>query len=201
MLSCGAACTLVCIIAQESAPRNDNPKEDERMSHKEDVFARLAALGVPFERHEHEAVHTMQECLAMPWALPDVTFCKNILLCNRQKTEIRLYVTDPEKPFRTADVSKALGVSRLSFAPAETLPELLGLESGSLSPLALWFDPTQRVQLVFDRIIRREGRIAFHPCDSTATVIFDQDVFFGSVVPSLGHKPVWLATPWPGEDR
>ena len=167
------------------------------MSHKEAVFARLDALGIPYERHEHALVHTIAECLALPYAQPDVTFCKNILLCNRQKTEYWLYVTEPEKPFRTADVSKALGVSRLSFAPAESLPEMLGLESGSLSPLALWFDPEQRIRLALDRGIRREGRIAFHPCDSTATVIFTQQTFFDRVLPTLAHTLVWTETPWP----
>ena len=93
------------------------------MSHKEAVFERLNRLGIPCERHEHHRVHTIAECLALPYAEPDVTFCKNILLCNRQGTEYWLYVTLPDKPFRTADVSRALGVSRLSFAPAEKLPE------------------------------------------------------------------------------
>ena len=171
------------------------------MSHKLEVYARLDALGVPCERHEHAPAYSMADCLALPYAAPDVTFCKNILLCNRQKTDFYLYVTDPEKPFRTADVSKALGVSRLSFAPTETLPELLGLESGSLSPLALWFDPERKIQLVLDTLIRREGRIAFHPCDNTATVLFDQPVFWARVLPSLGHTPIWLETPWPGERK
>ena len=167
------------------------------MSNKEPVRRKLEELAVPFEWHEHAAANTMADCLALPYATPDVTFCKNILLCNRQKTDYYLYITLPDKPFRTADVSKALGVSRLSFAPAESLPEMLGLESGSLSPLALWFDPEQRIRLALDRGIRREGRIAFHPCDSSATVIFTQQTFFDRVLPTLAHNPVWTETPWP----
>lgn len=162
------------------------------MSNKLRIMERLTALNIPHEYHEHAPAQTMADCLALPYAAPDVTFCKNILLCNRQQTAFYLYVTPPDKPFRTADTSKALGSSRLSFAPAESLPQLLGLESGSLSPLALWFDEEKRVQLVFDRAILHEGRIAFHPCDNTATVIFDQDTFFDRVVPALGHPPIWL---------
>ena len=162
------------------------------MSNKLRVMERLRALRIPHEYHEHAPAMTMADCLALPYAAPDVTFCKNILLCNRQQTAFYLYVTPPDKPFRTADTSKALGSSRLSFAPAECLPAMLGLESGSLSPLGLWFDPEGRIQLVFDREIRREGRIAFHPCDNTATVLFPQEVFFEQVVPTLAHPPVWL---------
>ena len=164
------------------------------MSHKPEVYARLDALGVPYERHEHALVHTMADCLALPYAAPDVTFCKNILLCNRQQTAWWLYVTDPDKPFRTAVVSKLLGVSRLSFAPGEQLTTLLGLESGSLSPLAMWFDREHRVTLALDQDIRRPGRIAFHPCDATSTVIFSQKVFWQRVLPALTDSPVILQT-------
>ena len=147
------------------------------MSNKARVLNHLQALSIPCEVYEHPAVFTMEECLALPYAAPDVTFCKNILLCNRQQTAFYLYVTLPDKPFRTADTSKLLHSSRLSFAPSECLPTMLGLESGSLSPLGLWFD---------------EGRIAFHPCDNTATVVFAQEVFWTQVVPTLGHEPIWL---------
>ncbi len=167
------------------------------MSNKESIRGKLSTLDVPFEWHEHEAANTMADCLALPYCAPDLTFCKNILLCNRQKTVHYLYITLPDKPFRTADVSKLLGVSRLSFAPEEALEELCRLHRGSLSPLALWFDDEKRITLVLDRAIRREGRIAFHPCDNTATVIFGQEVFFGQVLPALGHEPCWLDVPWP----
>lgn len=162
------------------------------MSNKIMVMERLQRLNIPHAYYEHEPAWTMADCLALPYAEADVTFCKNILLCNRQQTAFYLYVTPPDKPFRTADTSKALGSSRLSFAPSERLPEMLGLESGSLSPLGLWFDQEKRIQLVFDRDIRREDRIAFHPCDNTATVVFQQQVFFEQVVPTLEHPPIWL---------
>lgn len=162
------------------------------MSTKEIILARLRGLSIPCEVHEHAPAYTMADCLALPYASADVTFCKNILLCNRQQTAFYLYVTLPDKTFRTADVSKKLGSSRLSFAPPDCLPRMLHLESGSLSPLGLWFDEAQQIQLVLDAEVRREGRIAFHPCDNTATVLFDQEVFWTRVVPKLGHEALWL---------
>ena len=162
------------------------------MSSKNTIMERVRALGVNHEYHEHAPAHTMEDCLALPYAEPDVTFCKNLLLCNTPRTVFFLYVTDPGKPFRTSDVSKRLGSSRLSFAPPECLPEMLHLEPGSLSPLGLWFDPEQRIRLAFDRDVQREGRIAFHPCDNTATVLFDQRVFWEQVVPALEHEPIFI---------
>ena len=162
------------------------------------VLRRLDELKVPYEYHQHHQVHTIDECLDLPYAEADVTFCKNILLCNRQKTQYYLYVTVPKKPFRTADVSKLLGVSRLSFAPDDALPRLLSLYSGALTPLALWLNPGADVQLVLDREIHQPGRIAFHPAVNTATVIFSQEVFFDRIVPALPGEPLYLDVPWPG---
>ena len=161
------------------------------------ILDRLDALKIHYEHYTHHPVHTIDECLDLPYAEEDVTFCKNILLCNRQQTQFYLYVTVPKKPFRTADVSKLLGVSRLSFAPDDALPRLLQLYSGSLTPLALWLNPDSGIQLVLDREIRQPGRIAFHPAVNTATVIFRQEDFFSQVVPALPGEPVFLDVPWP----
>ena len=95
-------------------------------------------------------------------------------------------------------MSKLLGVSRLSFAPDDALPRLLRLYSGALTPLALWLNPESGIRLVLDREIRQPGRIAFHPAVNTATVIFAQEDFFGSVVPALPGEPLYLDVPWPG---
>ena len=162
------------------------------MTVKETIMSRIRGLNIPHEYHEHAPAHTMADCLALPYAAPDVCFCKNLLLCNTPKTAFFLYVTVPDKPFRTGDISKRLGSSRLSFAPPECLQEMLRLESGSLSPLGLWFDGEQRIRLAFDKDVQREGRIAFHPCDNTATVLFAQQVFWEQVVPALGHEAVFI---------
>ena len=162
------------------------------MSTKEIIMSRIRELNIPHEYHEHAAAHTMEDCLALPYAAPDVTFCKNLLLCNTPKTAFFLYVTVPDKPFRTGDISKRLGSSRLSFAPSECLMDMLHLQSGSLSPLGLWFDEEQRIRLAFDKDVQRAERIAFHPCDNTATVLFDQQVFWEQVVPALEHEPLFI---------
>ena len=160
------------------------------MSIKEETLACLQNSGIPFQQYDHAAVSSMEDCLSLPFVTEDLLFCKNILLCNRRKTAYYFYVTLPDKAFRTADVSKKLGVSRLSFAPQEDLPRLLSLESGSLSPLALWWDTEQRITLVLDRDIRSFSRLAFHPCDHTATVVFSRGDFFERLLPSLFHTPI-----------
>ncbi|MDD3410030.1 MAG: YbaK/EbsC family protein [Eubacteriales bacterium] len=160
---------------------------------KREILAWLDEQGFACEKHEHEAAHTIEDCVRMPFITPDVTICKNILLCNRQKTNFYLMLLRPDTPFRTAVVSKALGVSRLSFAPDDVLPELLHVTSGSVSPLGLRYDAEHRIALCCEAAVRDTPRIAFHPCDNTATVIFTQEMFWDRVAPALGAAPIWLS--------
>lgn len=142
---------------------------------------------VSYELHRHEALHTMEDCLAQPFLTNEMTFCKNVFLCNRQKTQFYLMFLAPHTAFRTAVVSKALGVSRLSFAPDEALEELLHLRSGSVSPLALHWDSEHRVTLCYEKGLETSPKLVFHPCDSTASVVLERDVFWQRVIPLLGR--------------
>ncbi|MBE5801837.1 MAG: prolyl-tRNA synthetase associated domain-containing protein [Clostridiales bacterium] len=159
---------------------------------RKEILAFLDKLEIPYEFHEHERAFTIDDCLAMPFITEDVTICKNIFLCNRQKTNFYLMLLRPRTPFRTAIVSKALGVSRLSFAPDDALPQLLHLTSGAVSPLGLYFDKDHQITLACEKAVQETPRIAFHPCDNSATVIFSQDVFWQKVLPALGGTVNWI---------
>lgn len=161
----------------------------ELLQTRQEVLNFLDKHGISYEMHEHERAHTIDDCLKMPFITDDVTICKNILLCNRQQTKFYLMLLKPLTPFRTAVVSKALGVSRLSFAPENALEDRLHLTSGSVSPLGLLFDVNHEIDLCFETGVRDTRRIAFHPCDNSATVLFTQEVFWNQVIPALGISP------------
>ncbi len=160
-----------------------------------EILAFLNRLGVAYEYHTHEAAHTIDDCLAMPFITEDVTICKNIFLCNRQQTAYTLLLLKPLTPFRTSVVSKTLGSSRLSFAPEDALPRLLHLTSGSVSPLGLYYDQNHTITLAAEEAVQATPRIAFHPCDNRATVIFSQHIFWQEVLPALHVTPVLLSLP------
>lgn len=162
------------------------------MDSRDKVISALREWNIPFEHYTHQEAHTIDDCLKMDFLSPDVVYCKNIFLCNRQQTQFYLMLIHPCKQFRTAEVSRELGVSRLSFAPDTLLPQMLGLLPGAVSPLGLLFDKERRITLVCDRSIREYPRIAFHPCVNTETVIFQSGDFFEKVLPCIGTVPVWV---------
>ena len=166
--------------------------QSAKHTEKDTILAFLKENQIPFRYFEHERAFTIEACLDMPFIGEDVTICKNILLCNRQQTVYYLLLLRPNTPFRTAVVSKALGVSRLSFAPGDALEGMLHLTAGSVSPLGLCFDSEKRITLCYESAVRETAEIAFHPCDNSATVIFRQDVFWEQVLPLIGVVPIAL---------
>ena len=164
----------------------------ELLSTRREVLAFLDEQAIPYEYHEHERAASIDECLRMPFITEDVTICRNIFLCNDRKTNYFLLLLRPLTPFRTSVVSKMLGSSRLSFGPAETMEEKMHLTSGSVSPLGLLFDQKHTIRLAYDKAVCSTPRIAFHPCDNSATLIFEQEVFWQKVIPAMGIEPVCI---------
>ena len=158
---------------------------------KEDVLAALGALGIPYELLEHAPVHTMEDCRAAEEALGGV-MPKNLFLTPRNHASHHLLIARAEAPFRTSRVSRQLGVSRLSFATAEELMDMLRTLPGAISPMGLLFDGEKKVRLAIDRALRGEERLLFHPCVNTATLAISGADFFGRLLPALGHEAVYV---------
>lgn len=158
---------------------------------KEDVLSALGALGVPYELLEHAPVHTMEDCKAAEEALGGV-MPKNLFLTPRNHATHHLLIARADAPFRTARISRQLGVSRLSFATAEELMEMLRTLPGAISPMGLLFDREKKVHLAIDRALRGEERLLFHPCVNTATLAVSGADFFGRLLPALGHEAVYV---------
>lgn len=110
----------------------------------------LDRLGVPYERVDHAPAMTMEVCRRSDRVL-NAVICKNLFLCNRQKTAFYLLTMPGGKPFQTKVLSAQLGTTRLSFAPPELMESMLRCTPGSASVLGLAYDTERRVRLVMDR--------------------------------------------------
>ena len=92
------------------------------------VYQLLEKLNIEYRKVEHPEAGSMEELAEAEKQLGAV-ICKNLFLCNRQKTVFYLLLIPGGKRFKTSVVSKLIGSSRLSFGEADKLYELLGLKT------------------------------------------------------------------------
>lgn len=152
------------------------------------VYAFLDSLGIGYTCVEHSAAMTMEACEDIAQQL-DAPFCKNLFLQNRQGTHFYLLLISPDKPFVTREVSKTLGVARLSFGSGEKLKKLLDCTAGSISPMGLIFDEEQTVELVIDRDMIKHKYFCVHPCDNTKSLKISTDDFLNVFLHATHHTP------------
>ena len=112
---------------------------DDRIPQELAIYDRLEELNIPYVRVDHDHADTIEICHQVEQIL-EGKICKNLFLCNRQKTDFYLLTMPEDKPFHTKDLSAQIGSSRLSFAPPELMEELIRCTPGSASVLGLAYD-------------------------------------------------------------
>ena len=158
------------------------------MDRSEEILQKLDSLGIPYSLFQHEPKWTIGDCLGTPGLDPAIaTVPKNVFLCNRQQTAFYLLLLLPGRAFKTAVISKLLGVSRLSFTPETLLPRLLGLDKGAVSPLGLLFDKDKQVRLVMDDSLLHYERLWLHPGINTKSVEMGTQDFLRRFLPGIGR--------------
>ena len=130
------------------------------------VYETFDRLGIPFGRVDTDPGITMEDCQHID-AKIGVHIVKTLFLCNRQQTEFYLYVTTDDKPFITREFCGALGIPRVSFAPADKLWDLTGVEVGATTILSTVLPSCGCVHLVMDRAVAESEWFAC--TDGTAT--------------------------------
>lgn len=151
----------------------------------------LDSLGIVFDRTDHpdQPATSMEVCEKVD-AVLGVRICKNLFLCNRQKTNFYLLIMPGDKVFKTKELSKQMGISRLSFAEEEFMEQFLDLHPGSVSVLGLINDRDRRVQLVIDEDVLKEEFFGCHPCENTSSIRFATKDLTGKILPALKIEPV-----------
>jgi len=156
------------------------------------LFAKLAALGIAQHTVEHPPVFTVEEAKALRGNLPG-HHIKNLFLRNK-KEEMWLVVALEDRAIDLRRLGEALGAGRLSFGSPDRLRRVLGVEPGSVTPLALVNDETRQVRLALDRGLREGGPVNAHPLVNTmTTAIATADLL--RLFEATGHVPLWLDFP------
>lgn len=161
------------------------PQDAEPVQQK--AYDALDKLGIGYEGVCHEHADTIEQCLAIEKIL-NVKICKNLFLCNQQKTKFYLLLMPGDKKFKTKLLSKQINSARLSFADSEHMMKYLGVTPGSVSVLGLINDNDNEVSLIIDEDLLSDEYIGCHPYINTATLKIKTNDIINKFLPSTGHS-------------
>lgn len=155
----------------------------------EELLAFLDRLGIAVTTHRHPPVFTVAEAALHTAHLPG-GHTKNLFLEDRGGG-LWLVTCLDRQPVRVNALARLLGAPRVSFASAERLREVLGVEPGSVTPFALVNDRAHRVRPVWDSKMLALPLLNFHPLVNTmTTAIATADL--RRFAAATGHLPLEL---------
>lgn len=147
----------------------------------------LDKLGIHYWQTDHEqAANTMEDCKEVD-AILDATICKNLFLCNRQKTKFYLLMMPGDKPFKTKELSKQINSARLSFAPEEFMIEYLDIHPGAVSVMGLMNDQDKHIKLLIDEDVLDGEFLGCHPCVNTSSLKIRTKDITDIFLPAVDH--------------
>ena len=161
---------------------------DGRLDKELRTYDLLDSLGIEYERVDHEEANTMEACLAIDEVLAPAVICKNLFLCNAQKTKFYLLMIREDKKFLTKDISKQINSARLSFGPAEYMEQFLDITPGSVSVLGLMNDKENNVTLLVDEDVLAAEYFGCHPCINTSSLRLKTTDVFGKFLKAIHHE-------------
>jgi Ala-tRNA(Pro) deacylase len=156
---------------------------------REEILARLEALGIEQRTMAHPPVFTVEEARAHSGHIPG-GHCKNLFLKDK-KGRLWLVTCLDDRRVDLNRLSKLLGAARFSFGRAELLREVLGVAPGSVTPLAIVNDGAGRVTHVLDTKLLAHAWVNCHPLRNDATTSLRSEDLL-RFVRSTGHEPVLL---------
>lgn len=152
------------------------------------VYDLLDSLGISYDRVDHEEANTMEACAAIDEVLAPAVICKNLFLCNAQKTKFYLLMIREDKKFKTKEISHQINSSRLSFAPPEYMKKYLDITPGSVSVMGLMNDKENEVTLLVDEDVLKAEYFGCHPCINTSSLKLKTSDVFGTFLQAVGHE-------------
>lgn len=165
---------------------SDAPSPEGRMEKEMAVYELLNKLEMPYLRLDHDPMMTIEDCADVDRLL-GINICKNLFLCNAQKTKFYLLLMPGNKRFDTKTFCRQIESPRLSFAPAEYMEKFLNITPGSVSIMGLMNDTERQVSLYIDKEVLEAEEIGCHPCINTSSLRLKTTDVLEKFLPYTGH--------------
>lgn len=171
---------------------NGRPEDTSGRLDKEiRVYDFLDSINVEYKRIDHQEANTMEACKEIDKAL-EATVCKNLFLCNTQKTKFYLLMISGDKKFKTKEISSQINSPRLSFATPEYMEKYLDITPGSVSVMGLMNDKDNNVRLLIDEDLLHGEYVGFHPCINTSSLKVKTKDLIEKIIPAMGHDMTFV---------
>lgn len=158
------------------------------------LLAALDAAGIAWSLHEHEAVFTVEASARLHDEIAGA-HTKNLFLKDAGG-QFWVVSAPHDAQIDLKALPGAIGSKKVSFGKAEAMVELLGVEPGSVTPLAAFNDKAGAVRVVIDRRLAEAEIVNVHPLRNTATLgLAGADLL--AFLAATGHEPVVADLPAP----
>ena len=161
--------------------------EEGRLPREIRTYDFLDRLGIAYQRTDHDRADNMEACNEID-AVLGVIICKNLFLCNRQRTDFYLLMMPGDKKFKTRELSSQINSARLSFADPEDMLKYLNIEPGAVSIMGLMNDKDHVVQLLIDEDVLKGEDLGCHPCVCTSSLKMKTKDVIEKFLSATGHE-------------
>ena len=138
------------------------------MIFKDDLIRILNDNGFEYFVEEHAPLFTVEDSKSLRGQI-EGAHSKNLFLKDA-KANFFLISIEESASIDLKKTMQQIQSKKLSFAKPEYLQDILGIESGSVSPFALLNDTKKQVKFYLDRSFLDSETVNFHPLINTATV-------------------------------
>lgn len=138
------------------------------MLSKEELIKLLDESNCDYEVKEHAPLFTVEDSKLFRGSILGA-HSKNLFLKDA-KGQFYLLSVEENTKVDLKKIMNFIGSKKLSFAKAEYLESILGIEPGSVSPFALINDVDKKVLFFLDKNFLNYEKLNFHPLVNTATV-------------------------------
>ncbi len=135
----------------------------------DEVLAAIETMDISHETISHEPLYTVEQSKQVAFEKPGA-MTKNLFLRNK-KGRMFLLVVEQDRMVDLRGLRDKLNLTggHLAFASTERLSKFLGVVPGSVSPLTLINDHSNKVQIYIEKPLIEQEWIYMHPCRNTHT--------------------------------
>lgn len=153
-----------------------------------ELFDYLATLAIKTDTLEHPPMFTVEDSKRLRGEIPGAHI-KNLFIKDK-KGSLFLISAIENTQINLKTIHGVIGgQGRVTFCSAEVLGEVLGVEPGSVTPLAVINDREKRVKVVLDERLMAHERINAHPLVNTMTTGIQRTDLIRFLA-ETGHEPL-----------